>query len=555
MLVDIILRRMCKRISFIVAVVLLIAAGLLPAADQPTTRQAEKEKAKSENRTARIDEMYDYYAKLYRQPLEQKSRFARLIGIISLSRIDGPPITRAILSVANDPDVVVSQIAWEALHARQGSLQGEGRAAWLDGGLDAAKRGAFPGQTVAPLLAALGERPAEGQKNLTEVLIRVAETNDPATDTGKIALDAAKGSIAGWQDPKLVRALVAKMSGRSKKSVAIAHMLSGLPNAPALSSDPAAMESAWNNYERDMKLTAATSPPAYTGYSKVFPKAEEITDPYDPRWRKDLELTKLKVETVEIVYCIDATPSMAVSSPYVAAYVDTISRLFGMLDYHVRSGVVYYRHEINPDLMDECCKKWNKYPDDFAVKTFPLTDKPSELVGKMKAMKIQPRGTGHSGNGAYVAGLTTAVSKISWSPKSKRIIALTGDAKPTPGSEKALVEAAKRAIADNYMVVFIQRGIFSKKTEKWFPAKDMDEFSMEATGQKSIMYGPDIDKVQKLGEAGNTAAVAEFEGTAFEEMSVRVLEQSLPEGYRDRVRPLVDAIVPILQARTTAMGK
>lgn len=497
-----------------------------------------------ETNAQRIAAMNDFYARLYRQPVIQKDRLARLVGIVSLSRIDGPPLTRELLAVLKDEDLIVAQAAWEGLHARQASLVDMDRAAWLDGGMDIARRGGFPGATVAPLIAAVIERTPASLKGLPELLVRICEENDVATPTGKAALDAARKTIAAWQDPKVFQILEARMTAKPRLAPRMAHLLSGLPDAPQ-ETDAGARRAVWAKYAREAKLTPPAALPAYQGFSAVLPKAEAIKDPFDKKWRKELELEKLKLESVEIAFCIDATPSMAVSNPYVATYIQTISQLFNLLSYRVRSGAVYYRHEVDAAIMNACCKKWQTFAGDFAVKTLPLTDQPGDLVAQMRGMKIGGRGTGHSGNGAYVAGIDTAMHGMQWSSKSKRVIAMTGDAKATPGSEKALVEIATKAKAEGYTLVFIARDRTA--------AAAVDEASRASLGMAPIQYGDDIKKIQvtEALDAG-ASAIAEFHGTAFNEMAARVLQQSLPEAYRDRVQPLLRVIVPILQARAAA---
>src|SRR5947207_2773829 len=90
---------------------LAIATTALAAADaatvpaDPTSRPSTARDSNAE----RIADLYEYYARLYRQPVTQRDRFARLIGVVSLSRIDGPPLTRQLLMAARDEDLLVAQ--------------------------------------------------------------------------------------------------------------------------------------------------------------------------------------------------------------------------------------------------------------------------------------------------------------------------------------------------------------------------------------------------------------------------------------------------------------
>jgi len=532
---------MIRPLALICAVALIFVCNIsLHAATTTTTSPTTAAAA----RDPRIGEMYDYYATLYAQPLNQKDRLARLVGIVSLSRIDGPPLTRALLGVLKDDDLVVGQFAWEGLHARQASLVDRDRTAWLDGGMDLARRGAFPGATAAPLLAALIERQPGTLSGINEFLERVAEENDPATTGGRAALDAGSKTIAVWQDTKILQALVARMAAKPRFTSRLARLLSGLPDAPAVKdADAAAVRSAWSKYAQHAKFAPPTTLPAYTGFSAVLPKAGAIKDVFGKKWHKELELPKLKIDSVEIAFCVDATPSMAVSNPYVATYIQTVAQLFNLLSYNVRCGAVYYRHEIDPELMDACCKRWQNFEGDFAVKVMPL-ESAGDLVAKMREMKIGGRGTGHSGNGAYVAGIETAMRGMAWTAKSKRVIALTGDAKPTPNTAKALVDIATKAKADGYTLIFIERDRYA--------AAAVDDASRAALGMSPILYGDDIKKLQGDANSDAFAAIAEFHDTAFEQMAARVLQQSLPEPYRDRAAALMKMMVGLLQAKAAA---
>jgi hypothetical protein len=133
---------------------------------------------------------------------------------------------------------------------------------------------------------------------------------------------------------------------------------------------------------------------------------------------------------------------------------------------------------------------------------------------------------------------------MAWSPRSKRVIAVTGDAKPTPGSAKALVEIATKAKSEGYALIFIERDRYA--------ATAVEDASRAALGMSPILYGDDIKKLAADATTDSYAAIADFQGTAFEQMAARVLQQSLPEAYRDRVPPLMKMMVPILQARAAA---
>ncbi len=535
---------MSKRITYGVTgaalAIALVAIQVARAADPPPAPSPAK---LDEKRQARIDQLEKYYADLYGKPVAEKNRLSQLVGLVSLSRLGGQPITTKLLSVLPEPDVLVGQMAWEALHARQAELSPADRTKWLAGGVDVARRGGFPGATIAPLIAALSERPAAEFKALGDVLARVAMENDPNTTDGKPALDAAKTAVAQWRNPKIILLLVAKVKLQPQLAGRISYILQDLPDAPETGDDPAKMQGIWGRYVRVNKPASPATRPAYAGVSGLFVKPEKIENPDDPKWRKELELPQLDLDSVDVAFCIDATWSMIVSNQYVTSYIETLTRLLRLMSDQVRGGAVYYRHETDESLMLECCRI-GEQAGGFRVKTLPFTPDPKALVTLMRAQKLTGR-TGHDG-GAYVGGISAAMKGMAWGKKSKRIIACTGDAVATPGSEKPLVDVAEKAKADGYLLLFVVRDAKASKS--------VAAASKAASGYEPIVYGPDIaaQAAAAAAKKSEPSPIESFKDTAFETMTVRILELSLPESYRDRAKPLIAAVLPVLQAQDAA---
>ena len=525
-----------------------------PSTTPTSTPATTPTSADDDDKLSRIKDLQEYYAKTYGQPLTEKNRLTQLIGVMSLSRVDGAPLNKKLIGAMSNTDVLVGQLAWEALHARHESLSDAECTAWIAGGMDIAKRGGFPGSTIAPLLAAAMQRPAASLKMLPEILMQVADQNDPALPEGKAASDAAQEAVAVWHDPKLVQVLISRITMKPALAARIARMLQTLPGAPAPTNDPATLKGTWNKFSREAKLAAPTTLPTYAGTSALFPKPDLITDPDDTKWRRELELGDLKLDSVEIAFCIDATGSMEKSNEFVTSYTETVVRLLRLMSDQVRAGTVYYRHEIDPAIQLECCKTVPDRSFDFYARALPLTNDPTALVQQMRAQKPIKK-NGHFGDGAYAAGISTAMKSLQWSPKGKHIIACTGDAPITPGSDQAMVALARKAKDDGYLLLFLARDPRA--------AAGVAPASRAATGLEPIIYKPDIDKLAKekpaaVGtDSGVTAtasdvAIESFHGTAFEAMTARVLELSLPDDYRNRVKPLLDAVLPILQAQDAA---
>lgn len=194
-----------------------------------------------------VGQLEAYYADLYGKPLADKNRLAKLVGVLSLARLDGPALTQVLMDAmtAKDADVLVAQLAWEALHARHASLTPVQRTTWIDTGLSLSHRGAFPAGTVAPLIAVLGERPPTVQaKQVNDLLVKIVDENDLANPTSRAALEAMGKTLAAWSDPQIIRSLINKTS-RAEHALRIDAALRQLPNPPPAVTDANAAKIAW----------------------------------------------------------------------------------------------------------------------------------------------------------------------------------------------------------------------------------------------------------------------------------------------------------------------
>jgi hypothetical protein len=173
------------------------------SADKPPATQPSTQPAKSRTEI-KIKELEQFYARTYGEPLNLPERLPKEIAIISLSRIDSADPTQRLLDVfkLKDRDPIVWWLAWEALHARTGSMSPDQRQRWATGGLLAALApGGFPGTTVAPLLRALAEHhPTAYEDQPHRLAIRVIAE---ATAAGVRAVADAIGDKGGLEAANL----------------------------------------------------------------------------------------------------------------------------------------------------------------------------------------------------------------------------------------------------------------------------------------------------------------------------------------------------------------
>lgn len=283
---------------------------------------------------------------------------------------------------------------------------------------------------------------------------------------------------------------------------------------------------------------------AYAGASTVFRKPPRIDDPENPKWRTEVEMGDLKLGLIEIAFCVDATGSMYESNEYVTTYLGTTVRLLRLMSEQVRAGTVYYRHEVDPELMQPCCKTALDAKGGFRTFTLPFTSDANALVAAMRARPVDRKAGHDGGSGAYCGGITAAVKDLKWTKGSRRIIATTGDAIVTTGTGPALVNIAGELKAQGIELLFI--------VKDQPQAKSVAAASLAATGRQPIVYAKDIAAMEKNKGASSSSPLDQFRGTAFESLVTQSIESALPTAYRDRGKPLFEAMFPIIQAQDAA---
>ena len=527
---------------------------------KPTTKPTT-----SPARDAAIRKLEEFYAKTYGEPLASTERLPREIAIVSLSRIDAPPITERLFDVFSakgkvKADPIVQYLAWEALHARHASLSAEQRRRWVTAGLKAANAGAFPEATAAPLLLALAEfEPTALEAEPTGLALRVVRESDLEEPTGKAALDALRHLVAAWHDPRMVRALVKELNKSKTPAVParVNHVLRGLPDAPPEGADP---KKAWNGASGAVaKLKVATKDELkpYAGKSAAFPPAERITDPNDRRWRAELEIAKLAVSDFDLAWCIDSTGSMNDENQLVAQETGVVLRVFALVSKRARCGTIYMRHETDAALMDACCERAKANPAWYQVKGYPLTTDAAGLSATMAAERIpvpdpMREGNVHPGT-AFHGALTAAMERMPWSkdPTARRAIVLVGDSRVTAGSEDACTKLVATAKQRGFQVHALVKGGAMRTWEPFIDAGGGETFAFRTSDEM-----PDLPADAPFRARRRMMMEARAEEmdpqTVFGEVAATVIRGSVTPAYHDRVDPLVKVLLAYARAAARA---
>jgi hypothetical protein len=483
---------------------------------------------------AQIKEMERYYAKLYAEPLNSPDRLPREIAIVSLSRINCTDTTQRLLDVfkSKDRDPVVWYLAWEAIHSRISTLGHEDRRRWATGGLIAANLGGFPGTTVVPLLHALAEHhPVEYEAEPHKLAFRIIQENELKAGEGKEALDALRVLVATWHDPTMIRAMISSLTTRPDWADRVDYVLGNLPDVPKdTKKRPPVWWAGWQEKHSSMKVAAPEDLKQYAGTGKVFAPPVKILDPNDKRWTQELEIGKVTVSDFDLVWCIDSTGSMHETNQLVASETAVVIRVCSLISRKARCGTIYFRHELEPGLMQECCIKAKSNPKFYSVKGYPLTPDGKALAAKMAAERIPPPDKKNEGNthpgGAFFSALKAAMELMNWSTdkQAKRLIVIIGDSFLTPGSEKACVQLAGEAKAKGFQLQAIIKG---SAIGSW------DE-AVKAGGSEPVI----------LGNGSKHVAAGQDINADFRSASAAAIRQSVAAPYRDRIDPLLKSLMP-----------
>lgn len=477
-----------------------------------------------------IIELQQYYADLYGRPDNFETRLGGLIAVISLNQYAGDPLDDRLLKAAEAGDELIAQAAWDALAGRYKDLTAEQRSSWQEIGLKLAtgkaSREAFLSYELQPLLLALAERPVgRDAGNYTKLIEKAIEQNDADTERGKATLEAAGQALAAWGDKSIVNRLLRSLRGKGDLPARTAIVLSQLPNPP----QAGASDREWSTWARDVELTPTPRP--FDGKSLWFPPPVVITDAENKDFRKEMELPPLKISSVDVVFCIDATGSMKTTNDYVIEYFQLVTQTLSLLSSNISAGAVYYRHETKPELQKDCCRlAVSKGTGDFLVDTLPLTRDLDKLVRTMALRTVDPKS--HD-EGAYTAGLEAAGRLLGEGSRKNatRVIAMTGDAKLTPGSEETFLKLATLAHDAGILLEFVVKD-----------AKQRDmlvDASKVASQGEPLVMRHDLNK-QLAGK--DFDPLEDFETKPFGEMAARVIASTLPPDYKPRTEPVVQIV-------------
>lgn len=550
--------------------------------------QAASDKSKSTSREIRREKILNHYLKMYGFFLQERNWIDRAMAVISLSRIDDPRVTEMLLDVLdkpysywktlrrkakkNDPDdeltrklkisqtvsssagktalshkaetLLVKVMAWEALHARANLLTKAQHKRWKAGTLVLLRNGQFRGAMRTGLLRLLApEGPTPQNKKL--FLWLFLQTNSRNPKDSELLCQMSR-TLAKWHCPKLTKQLINALGGKISYAPRADYLLRGFENeVPNLWSGAMAKGSkkklgeihqAWIKWykSKDMKPAEAGAIKPYEGTSRLISAPERIVNSADPKWRKGLEIGKLRRNQLDVAFVVDSTGSMKAVVNWMKRDVHKMLHAFAMVGRKPRGSVVFYRD----------------HGDQYVTKLHSLTSNANALSKAIRGAKA--RGGGDVPEAVYDA-LAVARYKQEWAggKRSHRVIILIGDAPPHKKDMPRIKKLIDTSVKKGFKFYCI-------KVRTRYGSKDLGDFDKIAKWGNGKSFWVDF-RYGGGGDPGRLSrdffvirtghSVRNFEDDTADvtRMVVReVMTIILSEAYSDRVKPFSNVLLEYL---------
>lgn len=502
------------------------------------------------SRTAvQIENLHTYYLDMFDKHLKEPDWMARVMGVISLAKVDDPRFTHRLLKVMRtDREPIVRIYAWEALHGRHTKLDEENRDIWKRIGFDLFEKNLLRGDLRLGIIGLIEEGgPTPRNKKL---LMHIFSTCNSINPSDIRTLWAIGDTIKHWQSGDMVRSMIEAMGTLDtayRAEVVMSRLNNKIPNHGTYRFDKEAKiypssATMWSRVtenwvkwfkEQEFKEVSPADCPPYTRLSEIMPHGEKIVDTADPKWRKDLELKRFRLDQLDVCIVLDTTASMGGPLEWVKKGVIKMMRMFELISREPRIGVTLYRDN----------------GDAYVTKVLPLSPK-AAILSKL----LEPEGPKGGGDipEAVLEALVAAVRGQRWSPSpaAKKIIVLITDA---PAQEKTVDDIVK-FVKQETEKGFQFHGV-KVRTSKW----------VERT-LKLPNWDPELTSIEKVADAGNghhqwvafwtqsqknprwRGTANPSEGNQAERaIFTQVMRAALEENYHDRIIPFISVLLEYIE--------
>jgi hypothetical protein len=524
-------------------------------ADKPKAAPAEAKAPTSQPSaaTARsLEIMVARYLELHREHLKSKYWMGRAMAVIGLAVLDDPRAVTELGRVARtDAAAAVRAFAWGSLNAHVNSMTDEQRKTWLKTGLSLEAKGALRGDLRAVLLRGLTPYgPAASNRTLFRRLFASTSTQSCSDYE---TLRALRASLTAWRDPVLAGQLVRAMDNWHNAYRA-EYVLAGL----AAGVKPMAVDwkvgseqmrqrgqARYRQWLAGARLRAVRPGQAaagvfgggfdggFTSPVQLTPAPVKITDPYDLKWRRKLELPRFRLEQIDVTFVVDSTGSMGQVLFWLRQEVGKMMRACGMISKTPRIGVVLYRD----------------HGDEYVVKPVWLTGNAKALLGAIGGVSAQ--GGGDVAEAVY-EGLLAAVTRQKWStgPRTHRALVLVGDAPPHRNTTERIHKLMAAAAEKDFHVYCVKavtaaggRDLSSfDQIAQW--GKGESVWASFGAGPGNVAGARDVLEVG-AGYLSPTRTLVPL--TARDKLPNRIVRRIMmtgtPDEYKDRVTPFVNLLM------------
>ncbi|MFB3892039.1 MAG: VWA domain-containing protein [Phycisphaerae bacterium] len=482
-----------------------------------------------------VERYIQYYLDLYAKHLKSPDWIARTMAVISLARIDDRRTTEMLMTVmVKDEMPIVRVYAWEALHARQDRLTAEQRKGWVKACFDLATRNALRGDLRLGWLGLMGaEGPTEKNKKLFIDLFNNTNSMDPCDIR---TLWAMGDILKRWQSGEIIKGLIASMANINdayRAELVLRRINDKIPHSSTLRAKGSVamwVETQQKWVEWANAATFKEAEPgqgsAYSGASNLLPHGELIADPKDPKWQKDLELKKFRLDQLDVGFAIDSTGSMGQVILWIQRDVIKMMKAFELLSREPRIGVTLYRDK----------------GDKYVTLNIPLTSDAKALANVLRF--ADAKGGGDVPEAVY-EGLLDLVRKQKWSPgaSARKVIVLIGDAPPHEDTMGKIEELVTSAAKDNFVFYPMKVKTYYAATCK-LPDWDAQLASFDKIakwGNGESIWVNFMEEAQTVTTVGT--AEPRGEDAPDRVLFQQVLKASLEKGYLDRLDPLVNVLM------------
>ncbi|NIA20605.1 MAG: VWA domain-containing protein [Anaerolineaceae bacterium] len=411
-----------------------------PSSDKPATPKAVPLSQRPET----IEKFARYYLDMYGLHLKSRDWMARAMGVISLARLDDPRATEKLMqTMLGDRDELVRIYAWEALHGRQERLTEQQRHLWIRTAFDLQRKDALRGDLRLALIGLIeaGGPTVQNKKIFKKIFKNTNSINPSDINT----LYALGDMLKRWKSPDLAGYLIDSMKDLDdayRAEVVLRRIHDKIPRSSTMRMQSSrtmwdTTRKRWRDWLKEAKykeiLKYQCKP--YAGKSKIMPGGWKITDTADPRWRKDLELRKFRLDQLDVGIVLDTTASMGRPLAWVKRDVVKMMRAFEMISREPRIGVTLYRD----------------HGDQYVTRNIPLTSNARSLAKALRP--CQPKGGGDVPEAVYEA-LRAMIKKQKWSPSktARKVILLISDAPPQQKTLGKIEQLVTEAVEDRFLV-------------------------------------------------------------------------------------------------------